>query len=84
MDSVAPPLVLMQVSGGLTVYGQDLWTPPKSPSHYSAVYCEMSTSEDRASVSDDDGPHWSVLCPASHPAPGSLPLTPAQLLGALT
>lgn len=36
-DSVAPPLMLMQVSGGLTVYGQDLWTPPKSPSHYSAV-----------------------------------------------
>lgn len=37
VGSVAPPLMLMQVSGGLTVYGQDLWTPPKSPSHYSAV-----------------------------------------------
>ena len=35
--SVAPPLMLMQVSGGLTVYGQDLWTPPKSSSHYSAI-----------------------------------------------
>lgn len=55
LDSVAPPLVLMQVSGGLTVYGQDLWTPPKSLSHYSAVYCEISTSEDRPSVSDNDG-----------------------------
>lgn len=75
VGSAAPPFLFMQVSGGLPVYGTDLWTPPKPQSFYCALWCEISTPTNRTCASDHTHPSEVPLHSLL------LPLTTAQLLG---